>query len=108
MYCSIYFKFQLKKKINLSHIWWLGKWTGFVSTPRLTHATPAALYAHVADRDWESDSDQVEAGMTLEERNKCPDIARHLVDNKDTSNIKVEFCIILCSSLPGVGYVMRY
>ena len=26
---------------------------GFVTTTRVTHATPAALYAHSANRDWE-------------------------------------------------------
>ncbi len=34
-----------------------GKSTGVVSTARLTHATPAATYAHTPVRDWESDSD---------------------------------------------------
>jgi alkaline phosphatase len=34
-----------------------GKATGVVSTARLTHATPAATYAHTSVRDWESDSD---------------------------------------------------
>jgi alkaline phosphatase len=33
-----------------------GKATGIVTTARLTHATPAALYAHTAVRDWEADS----------------------------------------------------
>ena len=32
-----------------------GKSTGVVSTARLTHATPAACYAHSPDRGWESD-----------------------------------------------------
>ncbi len=30
--------------------------TGIVTTARVTHATPAALYAHSANRDWECDS----------------------------------------------------
>ena len=30
--------------------------TGVVSTARITHATPAAMYAHTPNRDWESDS----------------------------------------------------
>lgn len=34
-----------------------GKSTGVVSTARLTHATPAATYAHTPVRDWESDAD---------------------------------------------------
>ena len=33
-----------------------GKATGIVTTARITHATPAALYAHTAMRDWEADS----------------------------------------------------
>jgi len=32
-----------------------GKATGVVSTSRVTHATPAAYYAHIAHRDWEND-----------------------------------------------------
>ena len=32
-----------------------GKKTGIVTTTRLTHATPSALYAHAAHRDWETD-----------------------------------------------------
>jgi len=32
-----------------------GKKTGIVTTARVTHATPAALYAKVAHRDWECD-----------------------------------------------------
>ena len=34
-----------------------GLQVGIVSTARLTHATPAAVYAHSADRDWEGDGD---------------------------------------------------
>lgn len=33
----------------------IGKKTGVVTTTRLTHATPSALYAHAAHRDWECD-----------------------------------------------------
>lgn len=56
-----------------------GKATGVVSTARLTHATPAACYAHVPDRDWESDNDiftrQKDASAA-----KFPDIARQLIE----------------------------
>jgi len=34
----------------------MGKSTGIVSTARITHATPAALYAHTSVRDWEADA----------------------------------------------------
>jgi alkaline phosphatase len=46
---------------------------GVVSTARITHATPAATYAHTANRDWEADSDRP-AGASV------PDIAAQLVD----------------------------
>ena len=48
--------------------------TGLVSTARITHATPAATYAHTSMRDWEADSD-LPAGTRI------PDIASQLVDN---------------------------
>lgn len=38
-----------------------GALTGLVTTTRVTHASPAGLYAHIADRDWEND-DQVQQG----------------------------------------------
>jgi len=47
--------------------------TGVVSTARVTHATPAACYAHTSDRDWEGDKD-LPVGATV------PDIARQLVE----------------------------
>ncbi len=47
--------------------------TGVVSTARLTHATPAACYAHTSARDWEADSDRP-AGATV------PDIAAQLIE----------------------------
>ena len=49
--------------------------TGIVSTARITHATPAAAYAHAADRDWEFDADVPEAHRT-----ECADIARQFVE----------------------------
>ena len=53
-----------------------GLGVGIVTTTRITHATPAAVYAHTADRDWESDTnipaDQQGQG--------CKDIAQQLVD----------------------------
>lgn len=49
--------------------------TGIVSTARITHATPAALYAHAPERDWESDSDLPATARTA----GCRDIARQLL-----------------------------
>jgi len=54
----------------------LGLATGIVSTARITHATPAATYAHTPNRDWESDAE-----LSAEARaNGCKDIARQLVE----------------------------
>ncbi len=50
-----------------------GKSTGVISTARLTHATPAALYAHTAVRDWEADTN-LPAGCGVK------DIARQLIE----------------------------
>jgi alkaline phosphatase len=50
--------------------------TGVVTTARLTHATPAAAYAHTPHRDWESDADLPAAAAAAGER----DIARQFVE----------------------------
>jgi alkaline phosphatase len=55
---------------------------GLVSTARITHATPAATYAHTANRDWESDADRP-VGATV------PDIAAQLVDFNINGGIDV-------------------
>jgi len=50
--------------------------TGLVSTATITHATPAANYAHSADRNWESDADMPDAARVA----GCHDIASQLVE----------------------------
>ncbi|XP_022104207.1 alkaline phosphatase-like isoform X3 [Acanthaster planci] len=52
-----------------------GKATGFVTTTRVTHATPACLYAHSPDREWENNGDIPEKEAAL----GCTDIAHQLV-----------------------------
>jgi alkaline phosphatase len=56
--------------------------TGVVTTTRVTHATPAANYAHVSDRDWEADSD-LPKGATVK------DIARQLIEFPYGNGIEV-------------------
>jgi len=52
-----------------------GMATGIVTTTRLTHATPAATYAHSPERNWESDAD-----LTPKARDAgCTDIAQQLL-----------------------------
>lgn len=50
--------------------------TGIISTARITHATPAAAYAHTPDRDWENDA-AVPAEAAAQ---GCVDIARQLIE----------------------------
>src|SRR5262249_10326973 len=52
--------------------------TGVVTTTRVTHATPAACYAHAAHRDWEDDTQLPEAARAAD----FPDIARQLVESE--------------------------
>ncbi len=52
------------------------KAVGFATTARVTHATPAAVYAHSPERGWEADSRLPEADWEL----GCRDIAYQLVN----------------------------
>ncbi len=54
-----------------------GMATGVVSTARLTHATPAATYAHSPERNWEADTDLPEAAKAA----GCVDIAQQLISS---------------------------
>lgn len=50
--------------------------SGIVTTTRITHATPAVLFARSVDREWETDR-----GIPPSQREKgCRDIARQLVE----------------------------
>jgi alkaline phosphatase len=53
-----------------------GKSTGIISTARLTHATPAACFAHTGDRDWEGDTSMPSRAAEL----GVKDIAMQLVE----------------------------
>jgi alkaline phosphatase len=53
--------------------------TGVVTTARLTHATPAACFAHTASRDWESDLD-ISVRSQAAHQARFPDIARQLIE----------------------------
>src|SRR3546814_3952735 len=61
----------------------MGRATGIVSTARITHATPAAAFAHSAQRDWEADSDLSAAAKS----EGCIDIARQLVEGQVGSRL---------------------
>ena len=59
--------------------------TGFVTTTRVTHATPAALYAKSAHRDWEDPSQMPKSAI----QGGCKDIALQLVNYE--ANLKNRF-----------------
>lgn len=61
-----------------------GKRTGIVTTTRITHATPAALYAHSPNRDYESDS-----AIPPEYKSTMKDIARQLVEDEPGNKLNV-------------------
>jgi alkaline phosphatase len=64
-----------------------GMATGIVTTTRVTHATPAACYAHAAQRDWEDDSLLPDAARAA----GFPDIARQLVEFPIGDGVDVVF-----------------
>lgn len=62
-----------------------GKAVGVVSTARVTHASPAGVYAHSANRNWESDTHMTGKA------DQCDDIAKQLVTGSPGKDIKVRF-----------------
>lgn len=62
--------------------------TGIISTARLTHATPAACYAHTHKRGWESDRDIYNADKEAHEAGFA-DIASQLIDYKYGDGVTV-------------------
>ena len=75
-------KTKLKTMLEIAEA--AGKATGLVSTARLTHATPAATFAHTPERNWESDANQP-TGCAV------PDIARQFVEFSVGDGIDVAF-----------------
>lgn len=62
-----------------------GMSTGFVTTTRVMHATPAALYAHAADRRWECEAKMPASALA----GGCKDIAMQLIHDAPGKNINV-------------------
>ncbi len=65
----------------------MGKATGIVTTARITHATPAAVYAHAPERYWESDRFLPKADWDM----GCRDIAFQLANFSSGDGIEVMF-----------------
>lgn len=62
-----------------------GMSTGIVSTTRLTHATPAAVFSAAANRNWENDS-SLPADANHSE---CPDIAQQILGDLGGDGLEV-------------------
>lgn len=54
-----------------------GKWTGLVTTARVTHASPAGIFAYTANREWENDA---KIKLNACDPRENVDIARQLVE----------------------------
>ncbi|XP_038220743.1 membrane-bound alkaline phosphatase-like [Zerene cesonia] len=70
----------------------IGQWAlangldvGLVTTTRVSHASPAGMYAHSSERNWESDADVPEECLAL----GCRDIAYQLIMNNPGRQFKV-------------------
>jgi alkaline phosphatase len=61
--------------------------TGIVTTARITHATPAATYGHLPERNWEVDAKLPEKAREA----GCADFARQLVEFDIGAGIDVAF-----------------
>lgn len=76
-----------------NHVHSIGRWaqafgmaTGLITTTTVTHASPAGIYAHTANRNWENDAQLIKDGA---DPNVCKDIARQLIENPVGHNLKV-------------------
>ncbi len=62
-----------------------GMSTGAITTTRITHATPAATYGHLPERNWEVDADLTAAAKA----EGCKDFAAQLVDFRGAGGLTV-------------------
>ncbi|KAH8271213.1 hypothetical protein KR018_001446, partial [Drosophila ironensis] len=69
----------------LNHVASIAAWaqkqgmaTGFVTTTSVTHASPAGVYAHIANRNWENDAEVLADNG---DPNVCPDAAAQLINS---------------------------
>ena len=59
--------------------------TGVVSTARITHATPAGMYAHTPNRDWEDSASIPDEAKAL----GCKDIAQQMIQMPNGDGLDV-------------------
>lgn len=59
---------------------------GLVTTTQVTHASPAGVYAHTANRNWENNQVLLDDGGNPE---VCSDIAKQLIHGNVGRKLKV-------------------
>ncbi|XP_036970959.1 alkaline phosphatase-like [Acanthopagrus latus] len=79
--CSSAYGNEVKSVLHRAKL--AGKSVGIVTTTRVQHASPAASYAHTANRGWYSDSHLTDEAV----QNGCRDIAYQLVHNTEINVI---------------------
>lgn len=65
-----------------------GKWAGLVTTAHVTHASPAGVYAHTANRAWENDA-KIKGSGCVSGAEQNMDIASQLVEWPVGKNLRV-------------------
>lgn len=83
-----------------------GKSVGFVTTTRITHASPAALYAHTHERDMEAYDGKILTEQLY--KDGCRDIASQLIDDNQFINVKIEEILIELLINLWLGYFWRW
>jgi alkaline phosphatase len=81
--CTGSLKTPLTSAITIAEL--AGLSTGVVTTTRITHATPAATYAHTPERNWESDAEMPASAIAQ----GCKDIAQQLLDYSIGNGLEV-------------------
>lgn len=78
---------------SLHHVHSIAEWaqargmlTGLITTTAVTHASPAGIYAHAANRNWESDAEVLANNGNPE---LCSDIASQLINGRVGQNLNV-------------------
>ena len=63
-----------------------------MTTSRLTHATPAAAFAHTPERDWEGDVDMEDAHNLC--KDKVKDITAQLIEDNPSIKVSWTECVL--------------
>jgi len=60
-----------------------------VTNTRVTDASPAGCYVHIAHREWESDLDMMKTSFGITNITQCEDIAKQLITYEPGKNFNL-------------------